>query len=482
MTAVRGMRAARVMTAAAVLWLTVAAPGTGQPLDPSTHGRGAPPDYARVFPQDRVTRLDLRVSDADWQRLMDDMAGMIGAFGAGAADGAVARFGLRVGRDARGARMTAGGGDDVELLPRTPIYVPATVVFDGIAFPSVGLRLKGNTTLVDSWRAGVLKLPLRLNFDEFEASEPLVRDQTFFGFQNISLTSNASDASQLRAKVAHDLFREAGVPSPVAGFTRVYLDRGTGPEYLGLYTMVEIPGRALLRTQFGESGGNLYKPNGTGARWTTFAPEDFPKKTNEDDADWTDVRTAITALHASRGNAATWRAGLEATFNVDGFLKWLAVNTLVGNRDTYGGQAPHNYYLYADPRQRDRLQWIPWDLDRAFGGTDGPAEAPLLDLFHDEVSADWPLIRFLLDDATSRARYRAHVEALLGATLDPGHVAARLRQEHAMIAPHVVGPDGERPGRTFIASPEAFDAALEHLAQYVSTRATAARTAVAGAR
>ena len=169
-----------------------------------------------------------------------------------------------------------------------------------MTFPGVGLRLKGNSTLIASWRAGRLKLPLRLNFDEFEDRDPRVRDQTFFGFQNVSLSNSASDASLVRAKVAHDLFRDAGVPSPIAAFARVYLDRGAGPEYLGLYTMVEIPGRAMLRAQFGESGGNLYKPSGTGARWTTFATEDFPKKTNEDDADWTDIRRAIAALHASR--------------------------------------------------------------------------------------------------------------------------------------------------------------------------------------
>jgi hypothetical protein len=454
------------------VWLLVASShGGAQPLDPATHGRGAQPDYARVFPQDRVTRLDLRVSSADWQRLMDDMTGMVGPFGAGEQ------------ASAGGGAVESAGRDDVELLPQTPVYIPATVVFDGLTFPSVGLRLKGNSTLVDSWRAGVLKLPLRLNFDEFEARDPLVRDQTFFGFQNVSLTNGAGDASLLRAKVAHDLLREAGVPSPVAGFTRVFLDRGAGPEYLGLYTMVEIPGRALLRTQFGESGGNLYKPIGTGARWTTFVAEDFPKKTNEDEADWADVRAAIAALHASRVNAASWRAGLEATFNVDGFLKWLALNTLLANPDTYGGLAPHNYYLYADPRQRDRLQWIPWDLDRAFGGTAGLGGSIAgLDLFHDRIGGDWPLIRFLLDDTTYRARYRTHVEAALRSVLDVGHVAARLRQEHALIATHVVGPEGERPGRTFLASPEAFDSGLEQLARDVEAWVPAVRSALAGAR
>ena len=461
---------AGAVSAACLCWLAASGVVFAQTLDPDTHGRDAQPDYGRVFPQDRVSRLDLRVSAADWQQLMDDMTNLAGAFGSG------------VPAPGGGPVIEGGGDDDVELLPQTPLYIPATVVFDAITFPMVGLRLKGNSTLLETWRAGRMKLPLRLNFDEFEDREPRVRNQTFFGFQNISLSNTASDGTLVRAKVAHDLFREAGLPSPVAAFTRVYLDRGTGPEYLGVYTMVEIPGRAMLRAQFGDSDGNLYKPVGTGARWTTFVAADFPKKTNEDDADWADVRRAIAALHAPRSEASAWRAGLEATFNVDGFLGWLALNTIIGNSDTYGGLAPHNYYLYADTRQRDRLQWIPWDLDRAFWGAGDPAGASAPDIFHERVGSDWPLIRFLLDDAAYRGRYRAHLEQLLTSTLDGGHVTARLRQEHALIAPHVVGPEGERPGATFIASPEAFDDALAQLARDIDRRLPAIRVALAEAR
>jgi hypothetical protein len=51
-----------------------------------------------------------------------------------------------------------------------------------------------------------------------------------------------------------------------------------------------------------------------------------------------------------------------------------------------------------------------------------------------------------------------------------------------MIAAHVVGPEGERPGRTFLASPEAFDHALEQLARDLAARVPAAQASLAGAR
>jgi spore coat protein H len=517
--------------------------------DPATHGRDAVPNYARVFPPDRVTELRLQVTAADWQRLMDDMASMAGTFGGGGGlggpaggpgggqgggpgggappgglpqpsaeaisacsgkvEGDLCQFGsplvsgrcVRVVGAATGLACTAlggpdpaggppggagggaggGGRDDVELLPRTPVYIPATVTFDGEVFPSVGLRLKGNSSLLNSWRAGVEKLPLRLNFDEFEAQVPEVRGQTFFGFQNINLNNNSMDASFLHSRIGHDLFGQAGVPSSATAFVRVSFDRGQGMSYLGLYTMVEIPGRALLNRTFAGASGNLYKPSGTGARWTRFVEESFQKETNERAADWSDVQAAITALNSSRADAAAWRSRLETTFNVQGFLRWLAMNTVIGNGDSYGGLAPHNYYLYGDPLQRDRLQWIPWDLDLAFGGmTSGPEGT--LDLFHDRIDASWPLIRYLMDDPTYRASYRTSVEQILSAVFQPGPLAARLRQEHAMIAPHVVGPSGEVAGRTFIASPEEFDRALNTLVSYVEGRATAVQGALRSAR
>ena len=321
-----------------VLCLGLASAGAGglKGATSDTHGRDATPDYARVFAQDVVKRLDIAVTAGDWDRLVADMTEMAGPYGArgggpaGAdsmscptrprspratagskgtsarsarrrkaaaarccrwAPGSPARRCLAADswrrlprgrqstwrwRQSAGTRGPASrrrqspggnvGRDDVEFLPRTPIYIPATLTFDGISFSNIGLRLKGNSSLLNSWRSGAEKLPFRLNADGLEDQLPDVRDQTFFGFPNLNLTNNSQDASFLRAKVVGDLFREAGVPAARTAFVRVFFDRGAGSRYLGLYTLVEIPDEPMLETQFGSENGNLYKPNGTGAR------------------------------------------------------------------------------------------------------------------------------------------------------------------------------------------------------------------------
>lgn len=535
------------------LGLLVARP-TSQARSEETHGRDAKPDYDRVFAQDTVKRLDIRVTAADWNRLTADMTEMAGPFGSartggrgggfneppdplataacsGLVEGSACSFGsppqsgrctlLPMGAGLTCTALPGGGGnppgnnppggnppggsppggdppggnptgnvgrDDVEFLPRTPLYIPATLTFDGSSFTNIGMRLKGNSSLLNSWQSGVEKLPFRLNADGLEDEVPEARDQTFFGFPNLNLTNNSQDASFLRAKVVGDLFREAGVPAARTAFVRVFFDRGEGAQqYLGLYTLVEVPDEPMLEAQFGSEDGNLYKPHGTGARWTAFLADSFPKKTNQSDEDWTDVQDAIAVLNESRTSATAWRSRLEARFAVSSFLRWLALNTIIGNTDTYGGFSPHNYWVYGSPRHRDRLFFIPWDHDLALngsglGGGGGGGGGAGLDLFHDSVNAGWPLIRYLLDDPVYRAAYRGQIEELLNTVFEPARVTSRLQAESARIAPYVVGAEGEQTGRTFLASPEEFTQAVTSLLAYAQSRSASVRRALETAR
>lgn len=498
---------------------TSSEPATTPQWRDETHGRDAGSDDERLFGQAEVKRLDLRITAADWARLVADMTEMAGAFGSdrggigmaparsaactGMVEGSACGFGVPTQAGActllamaaglsctplPGAGMPPGRGanarDDVEFLPRTPISIPVTVTFDQVAFHQVGLRLNGNSSLLNSWRSGVEKLPFRLDVDEFEGTHPEIRDQTVFGFRSLNLTNNSQDTSFLRAKVAGDLFREVGVPAAGTAFVRVYLDRGDASSYLGLYTLVEVPDEPMLVVQLGSGDGNLYKPAGTGARWTVFAPESFPKKTNQRDEDWADIEGAIAVLNESRASPEVWRMRLESRFEVNLFLRWLALNTIIGNADAYGGFSSHNYYLYGSPRHRDRLFFIPWDHDLALntgpggGAASGAGGTAALDLLHDGVNASWPLIRYLLDDPVYRAAYRRHVDELVTSVFDPARLRPRLEAEYARIAPFIVGADGEQPGRTFLNTPAQFTQAATSLVSYIQSRATAVQQAL----
>ena len=159
----------------------------------------------------------------------------------------------------------------------------------------------------------------------------------------------------------------AGLASSHTAFYTVYVDHGDGPVYFGLYTLVEEVDDTVIDTQFADNDGNLYKPDGNGASFAsgTFSESVFVKETNEDKGDWSDIQNLFTMLHASNRttDAAAWRANLETVLDTDVFLKYLAVNTVIQNWDTYG-RMTHNYYLYNNP-DNNLLTWIPWDNNEA---------------------------------------------------------------------------------------------------------------------
>ena len=486
-----------------------AAPGVaGRPAgwtDPS-HGKNADPAYDTVFRQDRVETVTLELTDSAYKAMWDDMTALAGAFGTGtgaggqiptgggaptgtgfpqemldAAAGKVAGDSCAVtlnGQAMKGAVQSmdgtlvcmagppAGGGDSsrigagvgmddglTNMLAHEPIYVPADLKTGSKTWWKVGLRFKGNSSLIGTWSSGSKKLPLHLDVDQFEELYPEIKNQRVWGFQKLSFNNAYSDSSLLRERLASDIFRDFGVPTPRESFVKVLLKHGATTDTLGVYTMVEIPDKPFLKTVFGNSSGNLYKPEGTGARFATLIDSTFLRDAN----DISDVRSMVYALHASRTDTVAWRAGLEKTFDMDGYLKWLATNTLVRNWDAYG-QMAHNFYLYGHDGQ---LHWITWDVGLSFQNSNQMASSVWLQA----VDSTWPLIHMVLRDSKYRSAYRADLEQLLSKGFTEADVSAKLDAWTALLTPALTPV--EKAG---------FTAAVANLRAFVRDRIQTVRT------
>lgn len=338
-------------------------------------------DYSVVFPQDQVNRIDIVLTSAEYSSMRSNLASL----------------------------ASQNRGND--FTDETPDYVACDFYFNGIQWYEVGVRYKGNSSLYSAYNSGNGKLPLRLKFDKFEDDYPEIKNQRFYGFKDLSLSSNYSDNSFMREKTATDLFRSFGVPAVKTAFYEVYVDQGTGtPVYYGLYTMDEVVFDTMLNSVFGSETGNCYKPDGDGAQFASsgFTLNDFEKKTNEDEGDWSDIQELYDVLHSSlrTSDEETWKSNLESVFDVQGFLKYLAVNNTIQNWDTYANMS-HNYYLYHDPAD-GLIKWIVWDNNEAFGSGQGDRSAVSLEM--NEVSSSWPLISYLIDVDSYKEDYKTYLK------------------------------------------------------------------------
>lgn len=509
----------------------------------ASHGNRAPANYALVLPDEGINEIYISFSPASWADEAADMTEIYGerGNGAGGGRGRLGGGGLlqpnlsdlaeRLGRsetDTRrafarmpdfeaaaellqmesdellealglpqGFRPPAGGrgpggqppvgpGQGGALqLARNPIWVPVTIQFEGQTWTQVGFRYKGNSTLAMGWRSGTLGLPFKLDFDEFEDDHPELDNQRFHGFKQLSFANNALDPSLQREKVTADIFRAAGVPAAETAFYAVYVDQGGGDgfQYWGLYTAIELPDDTLIETQFADDNGNMYKPDGPGATFAlkAFTEESFDKETNRDSS-YEDVLAVFAALHDQTRltDPAAWRAALDKVFDADGFLRWLASNTLLQNWDTYGN-LPHNYYLYADAAS-GQLTWIPWDnnmalsssiaapsryIDAAIRGASWLGRQINLSLDNIDVQA-WPLIGFLMQDPVYAGRYVELLSEFSEQVFTPAAMTAIYEQNFQLLSDYI----GEIEGEEAVA---ALRSATDELVAHAHERALAAQ-------
>ncbi len=438
----------------------------------ASHSKKADPNFSEVFDDTAVKRLDFVVSAERWQIMLDDMTATYGTFG-----GDTTAIPGAGGPGGTGGPVGAGGpptAQETTLIDsdEDPVFVPADVYYNGVQWYRVGIRFKGNASLQTSWESGVLKLSFKLDFDEYEDDYPQIKNQRFYGFKKFSLKNNYDDSSFLREKVASDVFKAAGLAVSHTAFYTLYIDHGNGPEYFGLYTLVEEVDGSVLDTQFSDDDGNLYKPEDGSADFVgSFNADDFTKKTNEDDEDWSDVEALFIALHDTNRttNPSAWRSSLESTFNVDQYIKYLAVNGIIQNWDTYGLMT-HNYYLYNDSAT-NQLTWIPWDNNEAL--QEGKMGGALNLDFSDLDSANWPLISNIYADITYKEKYDDYLLEIINGSFETGSMQTLYDTYSTLVEPYATS---ERSGFTFLNSSSDFSLAITELKAHASDRATAVST------
>ncbi|WP_053418484.1 CotH kinase family protein [Viridibacillus arvi] len=264
----------------------------------------------KVFNKDKVTTVDLEISEKDWQDMLDN--------------------------------------------PLDEEIKEANVTVNGKTLEHVGIRTKGNLSLREvASDEDSDRYSLKIDFDYYND------EQSLYGLKKLNLNNNYSDSTLMREYLSYQLMEEMGLPTPSYSYMYVTVNG----EDRGLFLGVEQVDETFLAKNFSTNTGSLYKPDGAGSdlKWISDNIDDYTglnAKTSTDDSDDEAMINFLSAIN-SKG------ASIEDTVDVDNMLRYFATNTALVNLDSYQGNMKHNYYLY---EEKGKLSIIPWDYNMSFGG------------------------------------------------------------------------------------------------------------------
>ena len=244
-------------------------------------------------------------------------------------------------------------------------YGKAEITIDGETVKGIGLRYKGNGTFLEYVEGDVTRrLSFKIDFNEYD-DELEFRDLT-----KVNLNNNSTDPSLMREPLSYELFREAGIHCSRVGYAKVSLTISgkVDRQPHGLYTMVEQVDKRFLKDRYGSAKGLLMKPSTFGAfryfgeEWDEYEVG-FVPKTKPTEEQKQRVIEFARLIHKSEDDA--FEEEVESYLDVDQFLRFLAVNVLLTNLDSFLGGS-QNHYIYLEP-DSNKFQFFPWDMDISFG-------------------------------------------------------------------------------------------------------------------
>jgi hypothetical protein len=166
----------------------------------------------------------------------------------------------------------------------------------------------------------------------------------------------------------------------------------------------------------------------------------FELKTNRAKKDISDLIDFLSALNETPDNG--FKTKIEKIFNVEPFLGWLAVNTLLVNMDSYAGMG-HNFYLYHNAKT-GRFEFIPWDLNEAFGNFKTGSIEEMLDLdVYYPTQGTKILIDRVLDVPEYEEAYRAKLSELLAGAFSENEMHGKIDAVYEKIK-EAVHADGKK--------------------------------------
>ncbi|MBK7763122.1 MAG: CotH kinase family protein [Bacteroidetes bacterium] len=298
---------------------------------------------------------------------------------------------------------TAKIGDEGYLMA-------SEVKINGIAYDSVGVKYKGNS----SYDSSKLKNPLHIQFDEF-------KEHKHDGYTDIKLSNGYGDPSLIREVLSYEILKNY-MHCSKANFAQVYINGN----YVGLYSSAENVDKNFCADHFYSSQNTFFKCN----------PTVNPGPTTKSNYKYINNDTSSYELYYELKSKLGWlelvqlcdsvtnnTASLENVMDMDRVIWMLAFNNLLVNLDSYSGVFAQNHYVYKDNTQH--FNPIIWDLNMSFGafpfaGAGATSMGALSVSGEQQFAIDnhatdtfWPLINAVQGNATYKKKYVAHMRTIM---------------------------------------------------------------------
>jgi len=330
----------------------------------------------------------------------------------------------------------------------TDVEVPASLNLDGVTYRDVGVHFRGMSSFMMVPAGSKRSLNLSIDY--------VNKTQRLLGYRTLNLLNAHGDPTFLRPVLYTEIAKHY-IPTPSVNYIRVVING----EYWGVYVNAQQFNADFTRESFKSARGARWKvpgsPRGRGGMEYLGENADayrtiYEIKSSDDPAAWQSLIRLFRVLNHTPPDKLA--AALAPMLDVDGALKFLAVEMALANSDGYWARAS-DYNIYLD--ESGLFHVIPHDVneglsDEVFGrggpppggrrgmppggpGIFGPARADAsLDPLVGLDDATKPLRSKLLAIPALRERYLGYVKQIAERWLDWRRLEPIAHRHHAIIA------------------------------------------------
>ena len=256
--------------------------------------------------------------------------------------------------------------EELEDFRGTDVEVPAKLTVDGKTYENVGVRFRGNTSLMGIPRGK--KRPWNVSIDLVN------KKQRLLGYKTLKLLNAHTDPSLLRT-VLFDHVAGQYHPAPKANLVRVVING----ESWGVYVNEQSFNKEFAKDWFADDNGARWRIpvnfSGSGALVYQGENEDtyrrlYELKSKDKKAVWKDLVSLCRQLEQLPDDKL--ETDLDRVLNVDSALWFLATDNVLMDDDGYVSRGS-DYCIYLDSTFK-RFHLVPRDSNETFrfGGGPGP--------------------------------------------------------------------------------------------------------------